>query len=222
MSEKKQINIFTLFENTIIIILDGLWCGYFLKFYLEINKELMKKMITHFLLIQIISSFVNLSFDVLGGIVNFLNLGKILTKTEYENSKVLNNLILKIIYEINKLLSVIICCAFVPIFIPFTQENCHSYSNSICVFARIMAVSGVILMIAFGIVILSLIFSLISCLCEKEKESEEPIKSENVMSKFTEIKHFYKLSNTNLNSEKNIENLDAPLSVSSLPSSNEV
>lgn len=165
MSEEniKKINWDILFNDLTNLTLSGLWCGYFLKFYLEIDSDLRSSYVTTFLFIEIICSFVALGFGVLGFFVDFFSLGKEVTDKQLANDRLLNNVTLKMISQLNRELSMIACMTLVPTFIPYTQHNCHSYSKPICIFARIMAFFGIMNIIMYGIVVVFLILYLLCC-----------------------------------------------------------
>lgn len=167
MSENQkivQINACTLFGDLIDLTLRGLWCGYFLKFYLEIDQNLRSSYVTTFLLIEIVCSFVALGLNVIGFVVDFLLQGTTCTEKQHETARLLNSNLVKLISETAKELSLVCCVALVPTFIPYTEQNCHSYSHAICIFARIMTFFGIIYMILAGIVI-TFVVLYVMCTC---------------------------------------------------------
>jgi hypothetical protein len=127
--KKYKTTVKTLIDNLLILLLSGLWIGYFVKFYLEIDSSLMSNFITKIFYCEIIASFVDIGFQFIGFYADYTSIGNIYTIRERKNIRILNNKPLKIIYSLNKNLIVALCIIIAYKFIPYTHTNCHSYSH---------------------------------------------------------------------------------------------
>lgn len=146
------------FEYIFILILELLFSGFFLYFYLEsVHNNTLKN--DNFIGILIIISLWFCLIEILLTIrgIFLLIINYKLPMNEYkiiENGSVLLSSVVCFL----KLLSVIKLFIFVIYFIPFTHKNCHGLSINMCFFPRYYAVLGMIMFTTLGLHILISMF----------------------------------------------------------------
>lgn len=85
--------------------------------------------------------------------IDYILYGQTLTNTQYKYEKRLPRFI-NLPYDIFSDINAISLILQVPIFIPFTKNNCSFYVHNLCIFGRINAFFGIILIIIYSLFLL--------------------------------------------------------------------
>lgn len=141
-------------------ILCGLFFGYFLKFYLEIDKNLLKHVTSKALLCELICCGIICIFNIIKLVKNIFNYNKSINKNKYERYLYFNNIYIKHFYDINFAISCLISMIFVPYFFPVKNNICNGYSQNICGFAIFYFVIGICAMIIYTAILIKIIYLL--------------------------------------------------------------
>lgn len=153
MSENNIIKIdaFSIGSTIFSLSLSSLYSGFFLKFYIE-SDDSIKYNYSSILLLILITSNIKEVFKTITKIfilIKHYNLR--ILNSELEKMTYFNNKIIQWFYILMELIAMFSSILCVPIFIPYTKNNCHEYSYGLCVFGRISAFGGVICIIFLGL-----------------------------------------------------------------------
>ena len=156
----------TITNNTIrghlyLVAIQIVALSFLLKFYLEMKDDLITRFASRMFLIFIATGFVHLIFYLMRVYQCIMHKGEIMTKRKYKSLVLFDNNKIKLIHVICEQVTQISVMIMVPIFVPFTHDNCHGYSEGLCFFGRYYGFFGVITMICYGIVVLALLIGLV-------------------------------------------------------------
>jgi hypothetical protein len=153
-----QITLRTLVNDVVIIGLNALWVSFFLKFYLEMDNDIKYSYSSILLLISLIGGFLVSFKSLYKFYFDIFNVGiTINTKKYIFTHCYLNSKIIWCIFSIIESASFISPMLLVQFFIPYTQDNCHSYSKELCIYGKVITFFGMIYIIIFTLFIVSLI-----------------------------------------------------------------
>lgn len=155
----------TLINNIIKIGLNGLFIGYYSKYYFEMDTDLIDKFSSRILFILLINGYWISFNNILILFLNYCALGTIMLESQYNNYLMLNSSIYKNIHKLVKTIACVCAMILVPIFIPFDTNHCHEYSTGLCFFGRWNAFFGIISIIIFGIYIVFCVIPNFVLLC---------------------------------------------------------
>ena len=142
------------------ITTNSIFFGFFTKFYNEADNSIKYNYSSILLLIILINSCRQLYLKIIEYFVIITFRGQSILESKFKNMIMFNSKIILIINNLIEQISVFACILSVPIFIPFTKDNCHEYSDGLCVFGRITAFFGIIHMISIGLLLIVL-----TCFC---------------------------------------------------------
>jgi hypothetical protein len=155
----------TLINNFVSICLNGIFFGYFSKYYFEMDTDLNNKFSSYILFALLIHGYCVTFNNVLKLLLNSRIIGTIMLKYEHDNYLMLNSSIYKIIFKLTQTAAYICAMILVPIFIPFNSEHCDDYSKGLCFFGRWNAFFGIIGMIVLGIFIIPYLITIVGKCC---------------------------------------------------------
>lgn len=171
--ERVKITYGTIFSDFFALTVMGLFSGYFLKFYLEMDDDLQDRFISKMFFVCLILNGISILGHLLKIFQDFKGIGKEMTKKQYANYKIANSKFIKKILILHKHAVEIVLMIFVPSFIPYTNENCHDYSSGLCFYGRWNAFWGIIGMIIYGFVLIA-VLALIVAICCSTRETDGP------------------------------------------------
>jgi hypothetical protein len=161
-NENTEIKPCTLVGDIVSLGLSATWTSFFLKFYLEMNDDIKYSYSSILLLISLIGGFLGLFKGTYKLFFDIFNMGTIMNAKKYKfTANYLNSKIVWCIFSIIESASCISSMLLVQFFIPYTQENCHSYSHGLCIYGRIIAFFGIIYIIISILFIMA--FLLVYC-----------------------------------------------------------
>lgn len=157
MAEESNITIkpCTLVGDIISLGLNVTWTSFFLKFYLEMDDDIKNSYSSILLLISLIGAFLGLFKCLYKLYFDIFNIGNVMDAKKYKfYHQYLNNKFIWILFSIIEQTACVASMLLVQFFIPYTQDNCHSYSRELCIYGRIISFFGmiyIILLILFAI-----------------------------------------------------------------------
>lgn len=156
-----KINFSVILNSLFVIALSSIFFGYFLNFYLEVDESIKYTYSSILLLIILINCGKELFKNITVFIICIKNYNKKFLKKRFEEMVHFNSKIVRIIYLLSEAVAIAAMILCVPIFIPYTEDNCHEYSYGLCVYGRIAAFFGIIYVILYGIIACFLILALL-------------------------------------------------------------
>jgi hypothetical protein len=166
------------------------WVSFFLKFYLEMDDDIKYLYSSILFLISLVGDFLELFRNFYGFFFDVSHFGITMNKKKHKYAR--NNMSNKFIwlfYLIIESIGFVSGILLIQFFIPFTQDNCHSYSQGLCIYGRIIAFFGVINIVlpVLYVIIRSLLYY-----CADETQKSEYMK--NMKNKIIEKIPFIKLA----------------------------
>lgn len=164
MSQVVTIGKIQIIQNFFTIVGLGLYSVLLATLYANMtyttNKSVYQSDTSHLLLAMIITLVVRLVISYTTTIINLSHYGNIVSKNEYKRLMALKSRLYVIIKSVSMAMLHIIIIALAPRFVPFNVQHCNGYDDRLCGLCRLVAFFGIILIVIYGIMTLTIIYKL--------------------------------------------------------------